>query len=87
MPDTQGQQLVYTVLPDSWCSNAKLAVYDVQAARQRLDEYAALSHGRQASVAAVAVNGGPAFSHLEDLGRLAADVAAEARPCVCFPCL
>lgn len=59
---------------------------DVQAAQQRLDEYAALSSGRQPSVAAVAVNGGPAFSHLEDLGRLAADVAVEARPCLLNPC-
>jgi hypothetical protein len=58
-------------------SDAELAIYDMQAAQQRLDEYAALSHGQQA-MAAVAVNGGPAFSHLEDLGRLAADVAVEA---------
>lgn len=57
--------------------NSKLAAYGMQAARQRLDEYAALSAGRQA--VAAAVNGAPAFSHLEDLGRLAADVAVEAR--------
>jgi hypothetical protein len=48
-----------------------------QAAQQRLDEYAALSDGQQALAAAAAGNGGPAFSHLEDLGRLAADVAVE----------